>query len=190
MYAFLSLIALAVAGVALVPAAADAKKAPTRDVLVVSNNWEGTAASSIRTTSRSARRSTSSPTRPSGSPRSRRTPTATFYFDIVRNLVGEGHNQYVDDGFTSPDGKVRLLLAAELRRRRRDQPKTERIVWRTKIDGYRADHMAISKNGKRLLVSASTANVVDVIDTATGRSSAVPVRGFAAREQLLQATAS
>jgi DNA-binding beta-propeller fold protein YncE len=47
--------------------------------------------------------------------------------------------------------------------------KTGRIRWRTHVDGYRADHMAISKNGRRLLVSASTANVVDVIDTHTGQ---------------------
>ena len=46
--------------------------------------------------------------------------------------------------------------------------KSERIVWRTRVDGYRADHMAISRNGRRLLVSASTANVIDVIDTRTG----------------------
>src|SRR3712207_7524219 len=37
------------------------------------------------------------------------------------------------------------------------------------VDGYRADHMAISPDGTRLLVSASTAGVVDVIDTADGK---------------------
>src|SRR4029079_7315663 len=43
------------------------------------------------------------------------------------------------------------------------------IVWRTRVDGYRADHMAISPDGTRLLVSASTAKVVDVINTADGK---------------------
>jgi DNA-binding beta-propeller fold protein YncE len=37
------------------------------------------------------------------------------------------------------------------------------------VDGYRADHMAISPDGTRLVVSASTANVVDVIDTLQGK---------------------
>ena len=55
----------------------------------------------------------------------------------------------------------------------------------TQVDGYRSDHMAISPDGTRLLVSASTARKVHVIDTATAGSSAVRVRRPAAREQLL-----
>ena len=35
--------------------------------------------------------------------------------------------------------------------------KSHRIVWRRHVDGYRADHMALSPDGRRLLVSASTA---------------------------------
>ena len=37
------------------------------------------------------------------------------------------------------------------------------------IEGYRSDHMAISPDGKRVLVSASTAKKVHSIDTATGK---------------------
>ena len=47
--------------------------------------------------------------------------------------------------------------------------RTRAIVWRTKVDGNRADHMAISPDGTRLLVSASTARVVDAIDTGSGQ---------------------
>jgi YVTN family beta-propeller protein len=47
--------------------------------------------------------------------------------------------------------------------------RTGRIAWRVKIEGYRADHMALSPNGRRLLVSASTARKVHVIDTRAGR---------------------
>src|SRR5918996_440449 len=47
--------------------------------------------------------------------------------------------------------------------------RTRKIIWRTKVDGHRADHMAISPDGKHVLVSASTARVVDVIETRTGR---------------------
>jgi DNA-binding beta-propeller fold protein YncE len=42
-------------------------------------------------------------------------------------------------------------------------------VWRTKVEGNRSDHMAISADGKRLLVSASTARKVHVIDTSNGK---------------------
>jgi YVTN family beta-propeller protein len=45
---------------------------------------------------------------------------------------------------------------------------TRRIAWRVRVDGQRSDHMALSADGSRLLVSASTARVVDVIDTAKG----------------------
>jgi DNA-binding beta-propeller fold protein YncE len=37
------------------------------------------------------------------------------------------------------------------------------------MDGYRSDHMAISPNGRRILVSDSTANVVHELDIATGK---------------------
>ena len=47
--------------------------------------------------------------------------------------------------------------------------KTRKIVWRTPVMGYRADHMAISRNGRKLLVSASTAKIVHVIDTRKGK---------------------
>jgi DNA-binding beta-propeller fold protein YncE len=46
--------------------------------------------------------------------------------------------------------------------------RTGKIVWRTRVDGNRADHMAIAPDGKRLLVSASTAKVIDVLDTSNG----------------------
>ena len=41
-------------------------------------------------------------------------------------------------------------------------------MWRAKLEGFRADHMAIAPDGRRLLVSASTARKVQVIDTSNG----------------------
>ena len=46
---------------------------------------------------------------------------------------------------------------------------TGKIVWRFEVDGQRSDHMAISPDGKRVAVSASTGNVVHILDTATGQ---------------------
>ena len=45
---------------------------------------------------------------------------------------------------------------------------TGEIVWRFPMEGQRSDHMAISPDGERLMVSDSTANKVHVLRTATG----------------------
>jgi DNA-binding beta-propeller fold protein YncE len=159
---------MTIAAVALVPAAADAKKSPTRDVLVVSNNWEGTA-SLVNPHSFKVRETINvTPDAAERIAEIHADPVATFYFDNIRNLIGEGNNQYVDDGFTSPDGKIVYFSRPSFADVVAINLKSERIVWRTRVDGYRADHMAISRNGRRLLVSASTANVIDVINTRTG----------------------
>jgi DNA-binding beta-propeller fold protein YncE len=46
---------------------------------------------------------------------------------------------------------------------------TRQIVWRFVVDGQRSDHMAMSPDGKHVAVSASTGNVVHILDTATGQ---------------------
>ncbi len=166
----LAVTAVALAAlVALLPAAPAAAQRPgTRDVLVVSNNWAGTADLVDPRTFRRLKRIDVVPDRAQRVAEILTDPTATFYFENIRRLIGEGNDQYVDDGFTSPDGRVVYfsrpsfadVVAIDLR--------TGAIRWRTKVDGYRADHMAISQDGRRLLVSASTANVIDVIDTRSG----------------------
>jgi len=153
---------------AVVPAAHASAKRPTRDVVVVSNNWAGTADLIDPHTFKRLKRLDVVPDRAARIAEINADPTAKFYFDNVRTLVGEGHDQYVDDGFTSPDGRTVFfsrpsfadVVAIDLR--------TGGIRWRTHVDGYRADHMALSEDGRRLLVSASTAGVIDSLDTRTG----------------------
>jgi DNA-binding beta-propeller fold protein YncE len=157
------------ATLATLASSAAAKKASTEDVLVVSNNWAGTADLVDPHTFRRLDRINVIPDAEERIAEIHADPTATFYFDSIRELVGEGHNQYVDDGFTSPDGKVVYFSRPSFADVVAIDLKSERILWRTKVDGYRADHMALSKNGRRLLVSASTANVVDVINTRRGQ---------------------
>jgi len=90
---------------------------------------------------------------------------------LIRRLAGEGNDQLVDDVFTSPDGRYlyasrpsyRDVVAIDL-----TYPANPTPHWRTQVEGTRADHAAISKDGTRLLVSASTAKKVHEIDTATG----------------------
>jgi DNA-binding beta-propeller fold protein YncE len=96
-------------------------------------------------------------------------PAKQGYFLAIRELVGEGHDQLVDDMFSSHDGRFLYVSRPSLADVVAFDLRTRKIVWRTRVDGYRADHMAISPNGARLLVSASTARVVDVIDARTGK---------------------
>ncbi len=159
--------AVATAALVLTPAA-DAARKKTRDVLVVSNNWAGTADLIDPHTFKRLKRLNVVPDREERIAEIRTDPTAQFYYDNIRALVGEGHDQYVDDGFTSPDGRTVYFSRPSFADVVAMSLRTGKIRWRTHVDGYRADHMAISKDGRRLLVSASTANVIDSIDTRTG----------------------
>ena len=47
--------------------------------------------------------------------------------------------------------------------------KTGKINWRTPVEGLRADNMAVSPDGQRVAVSASSGNVVHVLDIHTGK---------------------
>ena len=154
---------------ALTPAIASAEKRSTRDVLVVSNNWGGTADLINPRTFERIKRLNVIPDRRRRIREIEADPTKTFYFNAIRELIGEGHNQYVDDGFTSPDGRIVYFSRPSFADVVAIRMKTGTILWRTPVDGYRADHMALSEDGRRLLVSASTANVIDVIDTTRGR---------------------
>ncbi len=164
--------AASVASLLAVTPGANAAKNPTRDVLVVSNNWAGTADLIDPHTFKRLRRLNVIPDRAQRIREINADPTAKFYFDNIRILVGEGHNQYVDDGFTSPDGRTVYFSRPSFADVVAIDLKTGRIRWRTPVDGYRADHMAISKDGRRLLVSASTARVIDSVNTHTGKITA------------------
>jgi len=165
----LAVLLVIVGVVALAPAAMAAERRGTRDVLVVSNNWAGSADLVDPHTFKRLKRVNVIPDRAKRVAEIEADPAAKLYFDGIRELIGEGHNQYVDDGFTSPDGRYVYFSRPSFADVVAISLKTGRIRWRTKVDGYRADHMAISRNGRRLLVSASTANVIDVIATRTGR---------------------
>jgi len=159
-------MAVVVAGA--MPSAVAAQGGATRDVLVVSNNWAGTADLIDPHTFKRLHRINVIPDAQQRIAEINADPTRKFYFDSIRNLVGEGHDQYVDDGFTSPDGRVVYFSRPSFADVVANDLRTGKIRWRTKVDGLRADHMAISKSGRRLLVSASTANVIDVIATGNG----------------------
>jgi YVTN family beta-propeller protein len=96
-------------------------------------------------------------------------PVDLGYFLAIRQLIGEGHDQFVDDAFTSHDGRFLYVSRPSFKDVVAISFETKKIVWRTEVEGQRADHMAISPDGKRLVVSASTARKAHVIDTANGK---------------------
>jgi YVTN family beta-propeller protein len=96
-------------------------------------------------------------------------PVKLGYFLAIRQLIGEGHDQLVDDMFSSHDGRVVYVSRPSLADVVGISLKTGKIVWRVPMEGHRADHMAISPDGTRLLVSDSTANKVQVIDPIRGK---------------------
>jgi DNA-binding beta-propeller fold protein YncE len=158
------------------PAAA-AKK--TRPVLMVANNWEGTADVVDPKRSKRLKRINIIPDIAERMAEIQSDPVAYGYFLGIRQLVGEGHDQWVDDAFTSKNGRLVFVSRPSLADVVAISLRDGRIVWRVKIEGYRADHMALSPNGRRLLVSASTARKVHVIDTLRG----VIVGEFASGDQ-------
>ena len=153
---------------ALAPAAARA--AGTEDVLLVGNNWDGTADVVDPKAFKRITRINIVPDLAIRRAEIMSDPAAAGYFIGIRQLIGEGHDQLVDDMFTSPDGRFLYVSRPSLVDVVAFDLRTRKIVWRVKVEGNRSDHMAISPDGRRLLVSASTAAKVHVIDTKAGKT--------------------
>jgi len=95
-------------------------------------------------------------------------PVRLGYFLAIRELVGEGNDQYVDDMYTSNDGRLLVASRPSFRDVVALDLRSGEIVWRFVVDGQRSDHMAVSPDGRHVAVSASTGNVVHVLDIETG----------------------
>jgi len=96
-------------------------------------------------------------------------PVRLGYYLAIRQLVGEGHDQYVDDMFTSKDGRLLVVSRPSLADVVGIDLASGQIAWRFRVDGQRSDHMAMSPDGQRVAVSASTGNVVHILNTYTGQ---------------------
>jgi hypothetical protein len=150
--------------------AASAGAAPAkREVLVVGNNWDGTADVVDGRTFKRLIRLNIIPDYDQRIAEIMSDPAALGFFQGINLLVGEGHNQYVDDAFTSHDGRFLFVSRPSFKDVVAIDLATRKIAWRFQVDGYRSDHMGISPDGRTLLVSASTGNVVHAIDTRTGK---------------------
>ena len=166
---FAPLALAAVLAAVTTPAALAAERPPARAVLVVSNNWDGTADFIDTKTFKRVKRLNIIPDEEERVAEIQSNPEDFGYFLAIQQLVGEGHHQYVDDSFTSPNGRYLYVSRPSFADVVAFDLETDKIVWRVPVEGNRADHMAISPNGRRLLVSASTARQVHEINTRRGK---------------------
>jgi DNA-binding beta-propeller fold protein YncE len=178
------LLAVAACAIAAAPASAGpkpAKQQETQAAVFVGNNWEGTAdVLQFRT------KPTPKLTRiarlniiPDREERMAEILTDTVtdtddpgrlaYFLGIRMLVGEGNDQFVDDMYSTNDGRLLIVSRPSFRDVVGIEIASGQIVWRFVVDGQRSDHMGLSPDGKHVAVSASTGNVVHILDTQTGQ---------------------
>jgi DNA-binding beta-propeller fold protein YncE len=168
---------LAATVAAAFPTSAATRAAPTDlvPVLFVGNNWDGTAdvirqgGTASEPTFERVARINIIPDIDERMAEIVSDPVRLAYFLAIREFIGEGHDQFVDDMFTSKDGRLLVVSRPSLADVVGIDLDTGQIVWRFRVDGQRSDHMAISPDGSHIAVSASTANVVHILDTYTGR---------------------
>ncbi|WP_259371002.1 MULTISPECIES: YncE family protein [Streptomyces] len=153
------------------PAAAPASTgaAGQREVMFVGNNWDGTA-DVIESTGDFARigRINVIPDKDRRLKEIYLNPVRLAFFLGIRQGPGEGHDQFVDDMYSTPDGSAVVVSRPSFADVVSIDLATGGINWRFPVSGYRSDHMAVSPDGTRVAVSASTSNTVHVLDIGTG----------------------
>ncbi len=158
--------------------AAEAPAPPLRDVMLVGNNWAGTATIVDAKTRKLLRTGINFiPDKAQELADIKKNPAQLAFYLLIQQGPGEGHDQYVDDMFTTKDGKYVAV----------SRPSFADVVWidiekaaaggsdsivrEQQMDGYRTDHMGLSPDGRRLLVSDSTkAQVIEysMVDEVVG----------------------
>ncbi|MGW7466715.1 YncE family protein [Streptomyces xantholiticus] len=171
-----ALAALALTATASVTAtAADApdptgdRTAGLREVMFVGNNWDGTAdVIEARGDFAKIGRINVIPDKDERLKEIYLNPLKLAFFLGIRQGPGEGHDQFVDDMYSTPDGSAMVVSRPSFADVVSIDLATGRINWRFPVSGFRSDHMAVSPDGTRVAVSASTSNTVHVLDIGTG----------------------
>ncbi|GHB77513.1 serine/threonine protein kinase [Streptomyces umbrinus] len=149
---------------------ASTASADLREVMFVGNNWEGTA-DVIKSGGDFAKvgRINVIPDKDARMAEINADPIKWIAFMTIRNSVGEGHDQFVDDMYSTPDGRSMVVSRPSFADVVSIDLASGDINWRFPVSGFRADHMAVSPDGTRVAVSASTSNTVHVLDINTGK---------------------
>ena len=161
----LALPAALLAGVGSTGAADAAAKSKDRlrDVMFVGNNWAGTASIVDARRLKVLKRGIDFiPDKAQELADIQKSPDKLAFYYAIQQGPGEGHDQYVDDMFSTRDGRYVAV----------SRPSFADVVWidvakavagspnsivrEQQMDGYRTDHMGLSPDGRRLLVSDST----------------------------------
>ena len=148
---------------------ADARSGDAREVLFIGNNWDGTA--DVIEPSGDLGKIGRINIVPDKKERLREiysNPVKLIYFLGIRQTVGEGNDQYVDDMYSTPDASSVVVSRPSFADVVSIDVRTGAVNWRFPVSGFRSDHMAVSPDGERVAVSASTSNTVHVLDIETG----------------------
>jgi hypothetical protein len=147
-----------------VPGAPD--RAPARalhDVMFVGNNWAGTATIVDAHSLKVLRTGVDLiPDKAQELSDIMLSPDKLAFYLAIQQGPGEGHDQYVDDMFTTPDGRYLAVSRPSFADvvwvdiAKATAGRSDSIVREQQMDGYRTDHMGLSPDGRRLLVSDST----------------------------------
>lgn len=175
-----ALLVLVLPLLATVPASASdpAPRPGLRDVMFVGNNWAGTATIvDARTRTVLKTGVDLAPDRAQELADIRRKPDQLAFYYLIQQGPGEGHDQLVDDMFTTRDGRYLAVSRPSFADvvwidvARATAGRADAIVREQQMDGYRTDHMGLSPDGRRLLVSDSTrAQVIEysMVDEVVG----------------------
>jgi YVTN family beta-propeller protein len=136
--------------------------------MFVGNNWDGTATVVDPRTYKPLRTIDTIPDRAERMAEIVAAPDKLAFYLAVQAAIGEGNAQYTDDMFTTHDGRLLAVSRPSFADVVGIDLATGAIVWRFPMEGYRSDHMGVSPDGERLLVSDSTANKVHELDIRTG----------------------
>jgi DNA-binding beta-propeller fold protein YncE len=168
LWAMAAAVVLTVTAPATTASAADA--AALREVLFVANNWDGTA-DVIKSSGDFAKigRINVVPDKNQRLAAIYLNPVNLAVYLGIRQTVGEGHDQLVDDLYSTPDGSALVASRPSFGDVVSIDLTTGKVRWRFAVSGYRADHMAVSPDGTKVAVSASLGKVVHVLDINTGR---------------------
>ncbi len=152
---------------------------PLRDVVLSGNNWDGVITIFDPSTYQVIKKISAIPDREERFEEIYSGLKRRLSAGFIREFIGEGNDQLVDDMFTSSDGRYIYASRPSFADVVAIDVNSGQIVWRTPVEGIRSDHSAISPDGKTFLVSASTARKVHAIDVSTGKI----VAGFESGDQ-------
>jgi DNA-binding beta-propeller fold protein YncE len=165
---FLATVAATAFAVVSIGEPTGADTSPPHEVMFVGNNWAGTASIVDAHTFQVLKTINVIPDKAQRLREIYSNPVKLAFYLLIRQQIGEGHDQYVDDMFSNHDGTMVAVSRPSFADVVGIDLATGKIVWRTPLKGYRADHMAESPDGTRLLVSDSTTTFVRELDLSNG----------------------